>query len=476
MALRVNCTMCGASIPADDQAIRRGLVACDYCSTILRITDKGTEEYKGLLARREVPSGVAVQRKGPGEITIVARRSRQSAANFDSYGAKRGVKIGLAIGAVVGVPAGLILGLGLGGAILGLGLGGATLGLGLGGAILGFLAAAVPAVLIAVIVVAVLDRNLPPLRLEGGVIYPSLGWGGPGPLRADSVQQLYSVVARVRTAPGHPPFENCSVCAVTEDGKRANLLAGVESAEVALYVEEILEVEAGIFNLPVYGDVEIPRGKGKQIAGLPGAPPVEDLRCESCGQELSVTPEAWRRGFVVCEYCSGLVLLYEPGSTKPILGMPAAGSPRLRYRVEKRPGGLSIFASDTGTEVLRVDGDRLDMLDPTGGSHPLALAPGASIRVKQAAAPLAGAYGVGSMARSAGRLFGRMKDAMAYSGDVDPLRLMFQGGAPAEFEIVAREADGRETRLVGNTADPREALQLAEALRQALRLHDAGGR
>jgi len=62
MALRLDCTMCGASVVADDLAIRRELTTCSYCGTILRITHKGTEAYKAYLLRRNPPPGVTVQR------------------------------------------------------------------------------------------------------------------------------------------------------------------------------------------------------------------------------------------------------------------------------------------------------------------------------------------------------------------------------------------------------------------------------
>jgi hypothetical protein len=74
-------------------------------------------------------------------------------------------------------------------------------------------------------------------------------------LAADSMKQLYSVVARVRTAAGYPPYASCNVCPLNEDGRRAILMSGLESEEAALYIEEILEVELGVFGLPVYGDV-----------------------------------------------------------------------------------------------------------------------------------------------------------------------------------------------------------------------------
>ena len=47
MPLTIHCSMCGANIEPDDQAIRRGVVTCTHCSTVQRITESGTRKTNG---------------------------------------------------------------------------------------------------------------------------------------------------------------------------------------------------------------------------------------------------------------------------------------------------------------------------------------------------------------------------------------------------------------------------------------------
>jgi hypothetical protein len=96
MPLTIHCTMCGANVVADDLEIRREIAVCSHCSTVLRITNKGTEAYREALQSAAVPEGVVVQRLKPGSLSIAARRTTKALA-INRPELVQGTLIGLAI-------------------------------------------------------------------------------------------------------------------------------------------------------------------------------------------------------------------------------------------------------------------------------------------------------------------------------------------------------------------------------------------
>ncbi len=66
MPLTIHCSMCGANIELDDQAIRREVVTCSHCSTVQRITSRGTEKTPLTPPGEKAPAEVKVVREGSG--------------------------------------------------------------------------------------------------------------------------------------------------------------------------------------------------------------------------------------------------------------------------------------------------------------------------------------------------------------------------------------------------------------------------
>jgi hypothetical protein len=287
MALRLKCTICGANIIADDLAIRHELVTCSHCSTVLRITQKGMKEYEASILAREEPSGIRVKRGGPGRLSITAPRTQGAAAVINYRELKKGTKIGVAVAVGIGLASGVI-------SLL-------LTNIDLPNPISLFFCLVIPAVIISIFAVGMIHKSLPPLRLEGDLIHPSVL--GTGQVATKNIQQIYTAVTNVLTGSGDKSVVSCMVYALTQDGDRFPLIGPLDSQEAALYIEEILEVEIGIFNLPVYGDADLPGQEGHMLPESPEVMPIKGLQCQSCAAELNETPEARRRGFLVCDYC-----------------------------------------------------------------------------------------------------------------------------------------------------------------------------
>ena len=198
------------------------------------------------------------------------------------------------------------------------------------------------AALIAIFVVAGRQKNLPPLELRDKTLFPKAY--GAKPVAVDAVRQIYSTVTRVVTRNSKEYFDQYMVFALTNAGERVFLVGPLDSAESALYIEEQIEAELEIFELPVYGNAELPKREDGPLPVSPREAPIGRAVCESCGAEMSVMPAEQKRGFSICRHCGGLRLLYEPGSEKPYseYPMPAgwirnSPSPKMPERPLSRP-------------------------------------------------------------------------------------------------------------------------------------------
>jgi len=67
----LQCSNCAGNITVNDRDIRHGIVTCDYCTAVLRITNSGLEAYKKQLLERSPPDKIFVTRNHPDiKITI----------------------------------------------------------------------------------------------------------------------------------------------------------------------------------------------------------------------------------------------------------------------------------------------------------------------------------------------------------------------------------------------------------------------
>ena len=206
--------------------------------------------------------------------------------------------------------------------------------------------------MIAIFVVAGRQKNLPPLELREKTLFPKAY--GAKPVAVDAVRQIYSTFTRVVTRNPNEHFDQYMVFALTNAGERVFLIGPLDSAESALYIEEQIEAELGIFELPVYGNADLPRREDEPLPVSPQEARLGGTACESCGAEMTVTPEERKRGFSICRHCGSLRLLYEPGSEKPILGIPEAGGLDSQFTVTENPGETVVTARRSANPVLRI--------------------------------------------------------------------------------------------------------------------------
>lgn len=460
MALKLYCTMCAASLDADDLAIRRGIVTCQYCSTLLRITPKGTEAYQDEIEHRPPPPGIKVTHASPNQVSITVPRSKGMASVINKREVIKGAKIGTGL---ILALSGLIVLFGLALTLIGLPLGMALLPM----ACNVFLWGIIPAILISIFIVGAAQKTLPPFEIKDDIIYPSMM--GSKKLHKNNVKQIYAAVAKLNTGQGEP-VTSASIYALTENGKRVPLVGPVTDEEMALQLEEIIEVELGIFNLPVYGDADLPRQTDLSKVESTAVPePIEDLVCDYCGIGLKETPEARKRGFIVCEHCTGLTLLYVPGSERPVLGLPEKNLADGQYRVEHKSQGLAIYPQkgDTTKPVLGVGKGKIHSARLGGSYRTIDLADVTLFQVREIPPdPDAKAELNLENVKNVVNFFGNLKDSMAYSGEVDPENMLLNAMGLTKYQLIVRLQDGRDFWLIKEIDDPREALFLVKTLEE----------
>ena len=461
MAMKLDCTMCAASLVADDLAIRRGMATCQYCGTLLRITPKGTETYQDEIEQRPLPPGFTVTHTPPDLVSITVPRSKSAGIVINKPEVIKGLKIGVGIAVAV---SGLILLFGIFLALLFSPEFGVSM---IPFSCTTFFLLIIPAVLVSILIVSAMQKTLPTLTIQGDTIHPAV-MGNPK-LQKKEVKQIYAAVTRVNTGQENP-LVTTMVYALTENGKRVALLGPVGEAETGLQLEELIEVELGIFNLPVYGDADLPKQTDTAQLESPSVPqPMEVLVCDYCAADLQETPEARKRGFLVCAHCTGLTLLYEPGGDRPVLGLPKEDLPAGQYRVDPNDEGLVIFSrgSSAANAIVTVDGAQLHTARLGGAVQTLALADIAKFQVREITEESASGSDLGN-AINVVKFFGNLKESMAYSGEVDPQKMLLNSLGMSTYQLIARMEDGRDYWLIKTIDDPREALYLAQVLTAVL--------
>jgi hypothetical protein len=453
MPLTIHCTQCGANVVPDDLEIRREIAVCSHCSTVLRITAKGTEAYREALQSAAAPQGVVVRREKPAGLLITARRTAGALA-INRPELVRGTLIGLAIsggltaaGALLSVPLILIFGKDLIAFIV--------ISL-----LLTFIPGSIIAVPASILVLSFTHKTLPPLRLENGTVYPSML--GTKPLPAASIRQLYSTATKVMAGRTEQNFYSYMVYALTTNGHRMPLIGPLDSPESALYIEETLEADLEILNLPVYGDESLPVQETKALPVSPKESQLAGLPCDGCGAALTAGAEDSRRGFVVCRYCGCLTLLYEPGSSKPILGIPSSVPSDSQYVMESDGEGTTVLTRSSAVPLIKITRGWMELSRLTGSQQRIPLDRIASLQIKTM--DREGKNESAGAAIAAGML--KLGDAMAYSGEVDPAKFIRDSLASTDYRITAKTKDGKEIPMLSGIRDLPEAFLLLNSLRR----------
>jgi hypothetical protein len=193
------------------------------------------------------------------------------------------------------------------------------------------------------------------------------------------------------------------------------------------------------------------------------------LVCDYCAADLQETPEARKRGFLVCEHCTGLTLLYEPGGDRPVLGLPKENLSAGQYRVEQNDNGLVIFSrgSSAANAIVTVDEALLHTARLGGAVQTLALADIAKFQVREITEESSGGSDLAN-AVNVVKFLGNLKESMAYSGEVDPQKMLLNAFGISKYQLIARMKDGRDYWLIKTIDDPREALYLAQTVTAVL--------
>lgn len=476
MPLQITCAMCGGQVEPDDLALRRELVICPYCSTLNRITQIGTKKSAESIQDRQIPEEVKIERNGKGQSLFYVKGQRyfppktvlmwfslicvvmgiclvvylfpNGIQSLDTLPPLDAIGFIFTLACVFGVPPLFI------------------------------------AFLFGLSILGQLKSHMPPVKLEGDILFPSDNvayWGKIFPTPVKEIRQIYTVARR---NPNHSINfdkstqlsrnsnfyrDSFSVYALTLDGKRIPLIDHIFDEEIALYIEELLEVETGIFNLPVYGDPNLPRDiKTKTPSESLKKPELVNLNCKSCGAPLSFHYDTPQKGYLVCQYCHVLTLLYTP-ENKPVLGLSELNSPTSQFKLEKRGDLLKIHPRNpkSRNQILLLSKTHFGLRTFKGRGASFAFSEITTIYTKEneeiQAIPSAFTLKFAKNDEGVG-------DEMAYSSNLDKVIKRIRG--ELFYEIVAKSITGRDITLLDKIRNPLEALTLTEFL---LKLHKRGG-
>ena len=125
-------------------------------------------------------------------------------------------------------------------------------------------------------------------------------------------------------------------------------------------VEELLEIEIGIFDLPVYGDTKI---KIDEVTAFQGQSD-EKITCYSCASPLNLTSPVRKKGYISCRYCQTTTLLYAKNSDKLLLGQ--SNLQQIKYEVAYTKGRAGVFHKENKQVTLALMGNQIvkNLLNP----------------------------------------------------------------------------------------------------------------
>lgn len=337
----LQCSNCAGNVTADEQAIRRGVVQCNYCTAILRVTTTGIETYKEQVLERLPPDNIRVDRNHSGIrifIPILASNNGIS-------------RLGQPIGAWIWIPwvAALLTLLTLPIVMYLL----ANLLIPSSGK--GFLTICLSPICLSVGAVFLLLSYIgaekhPHFFVGDGVLEkPREFIGQNNKLPINKIQQLYVTSNRIQVI-DEEPTASINLFALMEDGKRISVFKNFPSLEAALYVEELLEIEADIFNLPVYGDAQV---DAKSVADFQQQVDEQTI-CYACAAPLKITLATRKKGYIHCAYCQTITLLYTQADHKLILGQPDPN--QMQYEVASKDKLAGVLHKESKQVVLVLKG------------------------------------------------------------------------------------------------------------------------
>lgn len=304
--MTATCRQCAAPLHLDADARARGVATCRGCATVQRAGANAWREV-GVLALP--PDGVeAVRRDGVITVDVPAELVRV---------APTALVWGAVLGGVGGVLAGVV-----------------------GGWLVGLLVAGVVAV-IATLVAVALGRTPSVVVLDATLLHPA---GGADPLPRDDIAQV--LVAEDTEDAGRVGV-HVTVWVRLRDGTRRPVVALLRDDQIALWLQDILDVELGLYQMPVAGDrarpnLPSPGAVADAARTLPIASSTlpQALHCTGCGLPNEVDGEAQRVGWMACEDCGALCLVFPEDGKQALIGLD--GPDEVAVPFERRKPGARV--------------------------------------------------------------------------------------------------------------------------------------
>lgn len=235
--MQIRCRSCGETVPADDINLDKMLAKCRDCHAVFDFSDQveGAPAKKRSRAEIALPKGLTVEDLG-NDLKITRKWGRSLGCFFFVFAlfwnsVVSVFVVGAITGSMKGEGAGFLPIFLIPFVLVGLGTGYAALGL-------------------------LLNRTV--IGLEGGRLSVRSGpipWPGNKDVETTSIEQLFCIEYESYRQNNVPQYR-FAVHAVTREGGKMKLITGMEQAEQALYLEQLLEKHLGIEDKPVRGELK----------------------------------------------------------------------------------------------------------------------------------------------------------------------------------------------------------------------------
>lgn len=286
----LQCSNCAGSVTANEKAIRRGVVMCEYCYAVLRITRSGVNAYKKRFLKRKPPDGIRI-RRNQSETKIFIPTGYHGTLMPGLLGSMQ-VWFDLIMALIIGVVAWFFI---------------------------RTFVPFYPTIFFITVPFFLFARALSAYRyleLRDGILKTYIFFPIVREVPVADIKQFY--VTQNRILGGEEHFTQYQLFALMEDGNRMQIYGSFPSLKAALYVEEWLEIELDIFNLPVYGEVKTTASALVVFKKQPDT----QISCYACAAPLAITAIVRQQGYITCTYCHTITLLYPQAFHKPVLGQP----------------------------------------------------------------------------------------------------------------------------------------------------------
>ena len=120
-----------------------------------------------------------------------------------------------------------------------------------------------------------------------------------------------------------------------------------------MYVEELLEIEVEIFNLPVYGDTQVDVKEAVDLQQQPD----EQITCYACAASLLITASARKEGYIGCKYCHTITLLYT--QAEHMLPLGQLEPKQMQYKVASKGERAGVLHKGSNQVVLALMGRKI---------------------------------------------------------------------------------------------------------------------